>query len=113
MSICYDAVQGEELVIDESQAAIEPLPNRDRAPLPEPPVTPGMPHTFNPFLHCAYSQESAHRKEEDLRLMLLRTTAVQFSNYEHCYAQTGAIPDASAAIICCNTYNACTACRHS
>ena len=35
-------VQGEELVIDESQAAIEPLPNRERAPLPEPPSTPGM-----------------------------------------------------------------------
>lgn len=38
------AAQGEELVIDESQAAIEPLPNRDRAPLPDPPITPGNWH---------------------------------------------------------------------
>lgn len=43
-------VQGEELVIDESQAAIEPLPNRERAPLPQPPSTPGM---FSPHINCA------------------------------------------------------------
>lgn len=49
-------VQGEELVIDESQAAIEPLPNRDRAPLPEPPITPGIPHTPKPYLLCIVSR---------------------------------------------------------
>ena len=35
-------MQGEELVIDEDEAAVEAEPARQLAPLPEPPAAPGL-----------------------------------------------------------------------
>ncbi len=51
-------VQGEELVIDENEAAIEAEPARRMAPLPEAPAAPGPPlptqqtHIMNQFHRC-------------------------------------------------------------
>ena len=39
---CQHGMQGEELVIDEDEAAIEAEPPRQLAPLPEPPAAPGL-----------------------------------------------------------------------
>ena len=44
-------MQGQELVIDEDEAAIEAEPPRQLAPLPEPPATSGL-LPSQPFTGC-------------------------------------------------------------